>query len=131
MKHLPLILRVLLAIPMIFFGINKYAHFMEMPPPEEGSLAAGYMMTLFGTYLWHWVAATEIVGGIMLLMKKTSLFGAIILMPVLLNIVGYHLFVDGEMQGAVMGIMLTLFAVAIMYFNKARIAPILGEEGAA
>lgn len=104
---------------------------MEMPPPEEGSIAATYMAALFGTYLWKIVAGTEIIGGLLLLSKKTSLFGAILLMPVLLNIVFYHLFVDGEMQGAMMGLIFTLFAIGIMYFNKARISPIFSDEGAA
>lgn len=131
MKYASIIFRVLLALPMIIFGLNKFFHFMEVPPPEEGSMAATYMMVMFGTYLGKFVAIGEIVGGLMLLIKKTAALGAIILMPILLNILAYHFFVDGEMQGAVIGIMLVFFAVVVMVLNKDRLLPIIGDKGAA
>ncbi len=131
MKFAPIVLRVLLAMPLIIFGLNKFVGFMEMPLPDEGSMAATFMMTMYGTYLAKFVALGEIVGGLMLLMKKTSALGAIIVMPILLNILAFHLFVDGEMSGIGMGVMLVVFDAAILYFNRERLLPILGDNGAA
>lgn len=130
MKYAPVVLRVLLAIPMIVFGLNKFLGFIPMPTPEEGSQAAAFMMAMYGTYLAKFVALGEITGGLLLLCKRTSALGAIILMPILLNILAFHLFVEGEAQGMLIGILLLIFDLIILYLNREALLRILIEDEA-
>lgn len=131
MKFLPFIFRMLLALPMLIFGANKFIEFMPAPPLEPGSLPALFFTGLASTYLIYFIGLTEIVAAILLLFKKTSAFGALILMPISLNIVAYHLFVDGDTMGMGIGFFILVLNAGILYFNKARLLPIINEEGAA
>ena len=48
------------------------------------------MGAMFTTYLFKVVAIAEIVGGILLIVPRTMLIGWIILLPVVFNIVAFH-----------------------------------------
>ena len=91
MKTATLIGRILLGLTFVVFGLNGILHFIpqpEMPPAAiaffGGLAAAGYMLPLlFGT---------QVVGGVLLLVGMVPL-GLLLLAPVIVNIVGFHLFV--------------------------------------
>ncbi|MEE9349724.1 MAG: DoxX family membrane protein [Flavobacteriaceae bacterium] len=90
MSKLPLILRVLLGIVLIVFGANKFYPFMPMPPMEGnaatfmGGLAvSGYMFPLLGIL--------EILIGVLLIAKKAVPFALILLAPLAVNMVLFHL----------------------------------------
>ncbi|MFM2269824.1 MAG: hypothetical protein RL757_3265 [Bacteroidota bacterium] len=106
------IVTMLLAIVMIVFGANKLVPFLTMPTPANPSSA---MMSFFGamggTYLGKFVGLTELVGGLMLLSDRTRFAGLLVLAPIAVNIVVYHLAHDlaGGMIAYVCG---ALYAVA-------------------
>src|SRR5262245_30957128 len=91
MRTATLIARILLGLIFVVFGLNGFLQFMpqpEMPPAAiaflGGLAAAAYMLPLlFGT---------QVVGGVLLLVGMAPL-GLLLLAPVLVNIVGFHLFV--------------------------------------
>ena len=92
-------LQALLGLILVVFGLNKFLHFMEPPPlPEEasaffGALAAtGYMLTL--------IATTEIVTGVLLLVRRFSALALVLLAPLSVNIVLFHLFLAPTAGGA-------------------------------
>jgi len=83
----------LLALMMIVFGANKFIGFIVMPPPQ-GELAQKFMGAMFTTYLFKVVALTQIIGGVLLLIPKTAFIGLLMMFPVIVNIIGFHLFHD-------------------------------------
>jgi putative oxidoreductase len=93
MKKAKLIVRILLGLMVLIFGLNKFLQFMPMPPmPEE---AAEFMGALVKSgYLMQAVAIVEIVTGIMLLINRFQALALVILFPVLLNAFWFHLFLD-------------------------------------
>ena len=105
------IARYLLAFMMIVFGANKFLGFIDMPPPE-GKLAQQFMGAMFTTYLVKVVATTQIIGGILLMIPRTAFIGLLIMLPIIVNIVGYHLFHDMPGNGLWL-IVLFLFIVII------------------
>ncbi|MDQ6809480.1 MAG: hypothetical protein M3Z64_08685 [Verrucomicrobiota bacterium] len=91
MKVVTIIVRSLLGLVFAVFGSNAFLHFMPMPPmtgyPGEfiGSMnATGYLQA---------VAAVEVVGGVLLLLGFVPL-GLLMIGPIVVNIVFYHLFMD-------------------------------------
>ena len=82
--------KLVLAILLIVFGLNKFMGFIVVEPPSD-PLAQAYMGAMFTTYLYIVVGITEIIGGILLLVKKTSFLGFLLLLPVMVNIVLFHL----------------------------------------
>lgn len=127
MKYLPIILRFLYGVPMVLAGVSKFVP-MEQPPFEEGSKAAIYMTAFGATYLVTLVGVTEIIGGLLMFFKKTSALGAIILAPVLVNILGYNLTVDPSLTGIIMSLIFTILAIAVFYFEKERLLPIINNK---
>ena len=80
----------LLGFAFLIFGLNKFLNFM--PPPELPEPAAAFFGALFATgYMVPLIALTEIVAGALLLVRKFSALALILLTPVSVNIVLFHL----------------------------------------
>jgi putative oxidoreductase len=103
------IIRVLLALILIIFGLNKFLNFMPLPPMPEAAQA--FMGALIETgYLMVIVAIVEIIAGIFLLINRYSAFMLILIFPILLNALLFHLFLDLKgIGGALLTISLTIF----------------------
>lgn len=93
MKKAKLIVRILLGLMVLIFGLNKFIQFMPMPPLPE---AAGEFMGALvkSGYLMQAVAIVEIVTGLMLLFNRFQPLALVILFPVLINAFLFHLFLD-------------------------------------
>jgi uncharacterized membrane protein YphA (DoxX/SURF4 family) len=90
MKTLTLIARILLGLIFLVFGLNGFLHFLPQPPMPDaaksffgGLAASGYMLPL--------VFTTQVVGGTLVLLGMVPL-GLVVLAPVIVNIVAFHLF---------------------------------------
>jgi uncharacterized membrane protein YphA (DoxX/SURF4 family) len=87
------IVRLVLGIMLVIFGSNKFLHFIPLPPPT-GS-AGDFMNSLGATgYIFPIVGILEVVIGIMLLFKKWVAFALVLLAPISINILLFHLFLD-------------------------------------
>jgi hypothetical protein len=90
MKTAVLIARILLGVIFVVFGLNGFLQFLPQPEmPQKavaffgGLAASGFMLpTLF---------ATQLVGGALLLLGMVPL-GVVILAPVIVHIVAFHVF---------------------------------------
>lgn len=80
----------LLAIIFIVFGLNKFIGFAEVAPPSD-PVAQMFMGAMFSSYLAKLVALVEIIGGTLLLIKRTEFIGFLLLIPIVFNIVLFHL----------------------------------------
>ena len=93
MNKAKLIVRLLLGLMVLVFGLNKFLQFMPMPPMPE---AAGEFMGALvkSGYLMEAMAIIEIVTGLMLLLNRFQALALVLLFPVLLNAFWFHLFLD-------------------------------------
>jgi uncharacterized membrane protein YphA (DoxX/SURF4 family) len=89
-RLLPTVARTLLGLVFLVFGLNGFLHFLPMPPVPArageflGALAAsGYMFPL--------IKGTEVVAGALLLSGRLVPLALVLLAPVIVNIVAYHL----------------------------------------
>ncbi len=92
-KKLPVtIVRVLMGLPLVVFGLNGFLNFI--PPPEGGLppaaaqvsqalLESGYMMPLIG--------ATQIIVGVLLLVNRFVPLALVLFAPFIVNSVAFHL----------------------------------------
>lgn len=87
------ILRIILGIGLLVFGLNKFFNYIqmfEMPPA-----AANFMESLETTgYAFYLVGILEIAVALMLLLKKWVPFALILLAPLSINILLFHIFLD-------------------------------------
>lgn len=119
-KILPLVLKIILALPMVVFGANKLFGFMPMPEPANAEVAA-VMAAIGGSYLGTLLGLTEIIGGILLFVKER--LGLLVLLPVTLNIVVFHLVHDPA--GSAVGVIVFAINVYLIFKNKEALQPIL------
>jgi len=109
METITRIIRILLGLIFTVFGLNGFLHFIPMQPLPQpavsffGALAAtGYMIRLifFG----------QLVGGLLLLTGIAVPLGLVILAPIIVNILFFHLFL------APSGLAIAFFVVALEVF---------------
>ncbi|WP_299387148.1 DoxX family membrane protein [uncultured Lacinutrix sp.] len=88
-----MILRILLGIFVLIFGINKFLNFL--PAPEGMSADAGaYFGALVNSKTMVLVAIVEIAAGLALILNKFGALMALILMSVSVNAVLFHAILD-------------------------------------
>lgn len=105
MKIISNIVGALLGLLFIFTGTNYFFHFVAMPPgPPEGSPPAMFMGALVPTGYFAMIKVLEICGGALTAVPKTRNFGLLILGPIIVNILAFHIFLvksAGAMQAFV------------------------------
>ena len=90
MKTITLILRVLLGLIYLVFGLDYFLHFIPYQPNHTGAAAAlkdGLMAT---GYLYPMMKVIQIVGGISLIINRYAPFSAVVLFPISLNVFLFH-----------------------------------------
>ena len=113
-SKLATVLRIILGIVLLIFGTNKFFNFLPMPPMEGG--AGDFMGALFETgYFFTLLATVETLAGVLLLLNKWKGFALILLAPVSINILLFHIFLApaGIGPGALVAILNTL----LIYHN--------------
>ncbi|MFC7356217.1 DoxX family membrane protein [Jejudonia soesokkakensis] len=104
MKIFHLVLRIGLGLLLLAFGLNKFFWFMPdfdftgYPEADHlfkalrfsghGDVGAGY------GYIMNMVGATEVIVGLLLVLKKWVPFALVMLVPISINIVAFHLMVN-------------------------------------
>ncbi len=93
MKNLPNIAGGLLGLAFLVFGLNHFLHFLpDMPAPEKGSPPALFFGAIYPTGFLSFIKVCEILGGIFVALPKTRNIGLLLLGPIVVNILAFHLF---------------------------------------
>lgn len=81
------VLSLLFGLMYINAGLNKFFNYMPMPEklPEKMMKAMGAFMEI--GWLMPLVGLVEVVGGILVIPRKTRALGAIIILPVMVGVV--------------------------------------------
>ncbi|MFT6844939.1 MAG: putative oxidoreductase [Flavobacteriales bacterium] len=109
--------RYLLGLMLLLFGLNKFLHFIPTPPMEGGSL--DFMTALMGTgYMLPLIAVVEIVVGILLVLNRFVPLALVLMAPVSLNIIMFHLFLDPASIAG--GALVTLLNLYLLIAHKAK-----------
>jgi len=113
------ILRLLLAAILIVFGVNKFFDFL--PGSEEGlsQEAADFMTTLMETgYSFKFIGVIEIFSGVLFLFNKWIPFALLVIAPISINIILYHLALD--IKGILPGAIMFVIIIILFYYNWER-----------
>lgn len=92
MKHAILIIRNLLGLAFVVFGLNFFLEFIPMPEGDPPKLVGLFMGALVPSGFLAAVKILEIAGGLALISKRYAPIGLVILGPIVANILLFDLF---------------------------------------
>ena len=120
--------RVLLALPLLIFGLDGFFEFLPRDVyPEHGARAEAFLNALVGSgYAWPLIKTTEVLVALALLSGRFVPLALVVFAPVLVNIIGFHLTMEREGTG----LAFTLAALAgfLAWSYRASFRPLLAER---
>jgi putative oxidoreductase len=117
------IVRIALGLALVIFGANKIVHFIPMDQPDADTAAGQFMNSLGATgYIFPVVGFLEVIIGAMLLMKKWVAFALILLAPITINILLFHLFLD--IPGLSIALVIVIFNAILIFKHWQQYKPL-------
>ncbi len=119
MKYAPTAAGAILGLLFIIFGLNFFLKFIPIPVPPEGSPPAMFMGALYTTGYLAFVKIMEILGGVLVAIPKTRNLGLLVLGPIIVNILCFHIFLT---KGATlidpMNILISVLALFLLWSGR-------------
>lgn len=125
MKIVILIARLLLGLIFVVFGLNGFLNFLNMGPPPTG-LAGQFIGALFVSHYYWVIAALQVVGGALLLVNRFVPLALVLLGPVIVNIICYHVFLNPS--GAALAAVVTILWFIVFYGKRQYFSGIFAER---
>ena len=109
--------RILFGIMMVNSGLNKFLNYMPIPEMTESAEA---LMGALGAsiYIFPLVAIVELLAGGLIVTKKYNALGAVLMMPVTINIFLIHTVLNPT--GIILSLVLLLINLWILIENKLK-----------
>jgi putative oxidoreductase len=125
MKIVTLIARILLGLIFVVFGLNGFLNFLSTGPMPTG-LAGQFMGALIQSHYYWVVAALQIVGGVLLLVNRFAPLALVLLGPIIVNIICYHVFLNHV--GAPIAVVVTVLWFISFYGHRQYFAGIFVQR---
>jgi len=125
MKIVTLIARILLGLVSLVFGLNGFLNFLNMGPMPTG-LAGQFMGALILSHYYWVVAALQIAGGLLLLVNRFVPLALVLLGPVIVNILCYHVFLNHA--GAAPAVVVTILWFIVFYAKRQHFSGIFVQR---
>jgi uncharacterized membrane protein YphA (DoxX/SURF4 family) len=126
MKYLPTVAGILLGLLFIMSSVVVLFHLVQMPPPPAGTPAAMFMGAFGPTGYMTFVKVLELTGGILVAIPATRNFGLLVLGPIIVNILAFHVFIaKGEGLFDPMLIVIVLLALYLLWAGRKAFAGLL------
>jgi hypothetical protein len=114
MKIAALIAQILLGIVFVVFGLNAFLHFIPMPPPQGH--AAAFIGAMFSSGYFQVIAVLQIIGGLLLLSTRFASLGLLVVGPIVVNILLYHVFL--EPAGLGLAVVVTFLSLVSLAYHR-------------
>ena len=116
------VLRYLLGVAMIIFGANKFAGFM--PKPELSEKAGIFMGALVDSgYIFPILGVFYIIIGLLLVLNKAVPLALLMLVPISINIVAFHLALDPK--GVLFAAIIAILNAVLLFTHWSKYKTIL------
>ena len=126
MKITTLIARNLLGLLFVVFGLNGFLHFIPQPPLT--GLAGQYFDVLFASHYMVPVFLLQVVGGALLLANRFVPIALVLLGPVIVNILLFHILMNPA--GLPPGLVATALWLLVFYSVRSAFAGVFAmREG--
>jgi putative oxidoreductase len=125
MKIVTLVARLLLGLIFVVFGLNGFLNFLNMGPMPTG-LAGQFLGALAQSHYYWVVAALQVAGGALLLVNRFVPLALVLLGPVIVNIILYHVFLN--LSGAALAVVVVILWGIVFYSHRQYFSGILVQR---
>ncbi len=119
------IARYLLGLMFLIFGLNGFFHFIPQPPPKS-ELALQYFTVLSASHYMVPVFLLQVAGGLLLLANRYIPLALLLLAPVLVNILMFHVLMAPE--GLPPGVLATILWLLVFWSVRGAFAGIFSQQ---
>ncbi len=117
-------MRIILGLILVIFGANKFLNFMPMPPlPAQAADFFGALMK--SGYIMPLVGIVELIAGVLLLTNKYVPIALLILAPISVNIIAFHVVLAPAQIGA--AALVGILNVLLLFAYKDRFNGVLAS----
>ena len=127
-KYIENILAALLGLLFFMSGIVVLFNLVQAPPPPEGSPAAMFMGAFASTGYLTFIKVLEVIGGVLVAIPRTRNLGLLVLGPIIVNILAFHIFItNGEgILGIPLGI--ALVSLYLLWVERHAFAALVARD---
>jgi len=120
--------RIVLALPLLIFGLDGLLGFLPQDTyPEHGPQAARFVEAIVGSgYLWQVLKIAEVAVAIALLSGRFVPLALVVLSPIVVNIVGFHLTMEPE--GTALALLLVVLLAFLAWAYRASFRPLFKSD---
>ncbi len=125
LRFVPVVARVLLGLLFTVTGLNGFLNFLPQPEPgamPEGAAAFAGALQSSG-YMFPLIAGTQLVCGVLLLTGLFVPLALVLVAPVVVNIVAFHVFLAP--QGTGIAIFVLVVEVYLVWAYRSAFRPML------
>jgi putative oxidoreductase len=125
MRILTLVARILLGLIFVVFGLNGFLNFLSMGPMPSG-LAGQFIGALVQSHYFWVIGALQVAGGALLLVNRFVPLGLVLLGPVIVNIILYHVFLNPS--GIALAIVVVILWLIVFYAHRQYFSGIFAQR---
>lgn len=128
-KYPPIIAGIVLGLLFVMSAVVVLFNLVKMPPPPEGTPAAMFFGAFGPTGYMTFVKVFELLGGILVAIPRTRNLGLLVLGPILVNILAFHIFVS-DPKGLLDPVLLIIVALALylLWVGRKNFAGLLNRN---
>ena len=125
MKIVAIIARILLGFLFVVFGLNGFLKFIPGSDQLPPGLAGQFVSAMAQTHYFYFVSGLQVIGGALLLTGFFVPLGLVILGPLLVNILLFHLCMFHT--GVAVGLIATMLWFLIFAYYRQNFAGIFAR----
>ena len=129
MKTTVIVSRFILGLGFVVFGSNIIHPFLPMPPMLPGTPVAQFSAIMGPCHWMALVGLFQLIGGALVLFGRTAPLGLALLAPVLVNILAFHVFLEGGV-GIGPGLALSVLELFLIYSYRGYFSPLFTLDAA-
>ena len=119
-KKVILVIRVLFGMMMIGLGVLG---FMKLPIPDYPAAPKSFLIALSNTgYINYAIELIFIIAGLMFVSGRYVALGALLLAPIIVNILLFHIFLD--IKSIPLAVVVALLNIFIAYTERDKYKPL-------
>ncbi len=126
-RHLPVVARYLMGLPLLVFGLNGFLNFIPQPEtamPEGAAVFAGALVE--SGYMMQLIAVTLLVVGLLLVVNRFVPLALALFAPFILNSVLFHVFL--ERSGLPIAVVFLVLELYLAWAYRAAFRPMLAAR---